>query len=128
MKNFFFVFVLLSFVMVLTSSNLMADDHVLNAGDLHKSLVDARNHRQENLTRVENFLDSETGKNAMETAHLNPVEVKKAVSTLNDEELARLASQTQVPQSDLAAGALTNLQLTYIVIALAAAVLVLVLV
>jgi hypothetical protein len=128
MRNFFFVLVLLSFVMVLTESNLMADDHVLNADDLHKSLLDARNQRQENLTRVENFLDSQTGKNAMETAHLDPIEVKKAVSTLNDEELARLASQTQLSQSDFAAGALTNQQLTYIVIALAAAVLVLVLV
>lgn len=128
MRNFFFVLVLLSFVIVLTKSNLIADDHVVNVDDLHNSLVDARNHRQENLTRVENFLDSQTGKNAMETARLDPVEVKKAVSTLNDEELARLASQTQLPQSDLAAGALTNLQLTYIVIALATAVLVLVLI
>jgi hypothetical protein len=128
MRNFFIVFVLLLLALVLTRSNLMAEEHVVSADDLRKSLVDASARRQENLVSVQNFLDSETAKDAMKTAQLDPVEVKKAVSTLNDDELARLAAQIQPPQNNLAAGALTNQQLTYIVIALAAAVLVLVLV
>jgi hypothetical protein len=54
--------------------------------------------------------------------------VQKAVATLSPEELARLASQTNQIQKDVAGGALTNQQLTYIVIALGTAVIVLVLV
>ena len=45
-----------------------------------------------------------------------------------DEELARLAARTDKVQRDMAAGALTNQQITYILIALGTAVLVLILV
>jgi hypothetical protein len=54
--------------------------------------------------------------------------VENALPHLNDEELARLAAQTEKVQADLAGGALDNQQITYIVIALAAAVVVLILV
>jgi hypothetical protein len=50
------------------------------------------------------------------------------VATLSPEELARLATKTNQIQTDFAAGALTNQQLTYIVIALGTAVLVLLIV
>ena len=52
--------------------------------------------------------------------------MQKAVATLSPDELARLASRTNQLQRDFAVGALTNQELTYIVIALAAAVIVLI--
>ena len=54
--------------------------------------------------------------------------VDQAIATLSPEELARLATRTNQIQKDFAAGALTNQELTYIVIALATAVLILVIV
>jgi hypothetical protein len=47
---------------------------------------------------------------------------------MSPEELARLAEKTNQIQNDFAAGSLTNQQLTYIVIALGTAVLVLLIV
>jgi hypothetical protein len=46
---------------------------------------------------------------------------------MNDEELSQLAGRVQAAQKEMVGGALSNEHLTYIVIALAAAVLVLVL-
>ena len=54
--------------------------------------------------------------------------IEKAFPQLSDEELARLALQTDKIQNDLAAGALTNQQLTYMTIALATAVIILIIV
>ena len=45
---------------------------------------------------------------------------------MNSDELAKLAVQTRQVQSDFAAGALTNQQITYILIALGTAVVVLI--
>jgi hypothetical protein len=52
--------------------------------------------------------------------------VEKAVGFLSDEEVARLASQIQRLDRDITAGALSNQHLTYIVIALATAIIVLI--
>ena len=57
-------------------------------------------------------------------AGTSSTQVKTAVSQLNDDELARLQSRTEKVQRDLAAGSLTNQELTYIIIALATAVIV----
>ena len=54
--------------------------------------------------------------------------MRQVVSLLGDDDLARLAAQTDRVRADLEAGALTNQQLTYIVIALATAVIILVIV
>jgi len=47
---------------------------------------------------------------------------------LSDEELARLAARTEKVRKDFAAGALTNQQITYIIIALATALIVVIIV
>jgi hypothetical protein len=54
--------------------------------------------------------------------------VEKAIPLLNDEELDRLASQCSQVESDISAGALSNQEITYIIIALATAVIILVIV
>jgi hypothetical protein len=54
--------------------------------------------------------------------------VRQAVSFLSDEELARLAARATRIENDFAAGALNNQQITYILIALATAVVILVIV
>jgi hypothetical protein len=52
----------------------------------------------------------------------------RAVPMLSDAELAQLSSRIDSAQTDFAAGALDNEHITYIIIALAAAVIVLVLI
>jgi hypothetical protein len=55
-------------------------------------------------------------------------QVMKAVPMLSDDELVQLSSRIDSAQTDFAAGALDNEHITYIIIALAAAVIVLVLI
>jgi len=50
------------------------------------------------------------------------------IEDLPDEELARLAARTEKVRKDFAAGALTNQQITYIIIALATALIVVIIV
>jgi hypothetical protein len=59
---------------------------------------------------------------------VNATKVEKAIPLLNDEELSRLASQCRQVENDISAGALSNQEITYILIALATAVIILVIV
>jgi hypothetical protein len=65
---------------------------------------------------------------ALKTAGIEFSQVQQAVAALDDEQAARLAARARQANADFAAGAFSNEMLTYIVIALATAVLVLVLV
>ncbi|HYK89047.1 MAG TPA: hypothetical protein VE398_09765, partial [Acidobacteriota bacterium] len=92
------------------------------------AMVEAARARQNDLDQVRKFFSSEPAAKALRSARLDPVRIDRAVSQLDDQELAKLATRTGKIQRDLAAGALTTQQLTYIVIALATAVIVLIIV
>jgi hypothetical protein len=66
-------------------------------------------------------------KQTLNASNLDAQKIEKAVAVLDDEELSQLAGRVQAAQKEIVGGALSNQELTYIVIALAAAVLVLVL-
>jgi len=57
---------------------------------------------------------------------VQPEQVKTAVSTLSDQELAQLASRAHKAQADFAAGTLSNRELIIIIIAVAVLVLIIV--
>jgi hypothetical protein len=103
-------------------------DHIVPAPDLHQAVRAAAQARQDHLTRLDKFFSSEPARKAFETVKLDPAKVSQALAFLNDDELARLAAQSEKIQHDVAAGALTNQQITYILIALGTAVIILVIV
>jgi hypothetical protein len=105
-----------------------AENHVVSPAELQQATASAGHTRQQNIDKVEEFFSSDQAEKAMKSAHLDSVQIKKAVPTLSDQELARLASRADKAQKDFAAGALNNQQITYILIALGTAVVVLVLV
>ena len=102
--------------------------HVLKPSELHQAMLAASQARENNLAGVHKFFTSEPVANVLKNARMDPVKIEQAAAMLDNEELARLAASTARVQADLAAGALTNLQLTYIVIALATAVIIIVIV
>jgi hypothetical protein len=106
---------------------LAAQNHVVSPAELQQATASVAHTRQQNITKVEKFFSSGRAPKALKSAHLDPTQIKKAVPSLSDQELARLASRAEKAQKDFAAGALTNQQITYILIALATAVIVLVL-
>jgi hypothetical protein len=106
----------------------MAQSHIVSTEDLNKDVAAAAASRERNINEVDQFFASPNAQKALNAAHLNVEEVKNAVSVISDDDLARLAERSAKAQRDFAAGSLTNEQLTYIVIALATAVIILVIV
>ena len=108
--------------------SLFAEEHAVNAAELHQTLVESAKTRQTNVATVQKFLKSEVVQKTLGHQIVNAAKVEKAIPLLNDEELSRLASQCRQVDRDISAGELNNQEITYIIIALAAAVLVLVIV
>src|SRR5690348_18360234 len=71
-------------------SNLAAQAHVVSPADLQKETMAASQARQRNLETVTQFLSSPRAQKALRSAHMDPSQVKTAVSTLSDQELAQL--------------------------------------
>jgi len=84
--------------------------------------------RAEKLARFDRLLLKDEVRSALQTAKLDPQQVSRAAAFLTDEELASLSERAVKIERDITAGALNNQQLTYIVIALATAVIVIVLI
>ena len=110
------------------AQRFLADDHAVSAADLHQVLVDSAKTRQTNVETVQKFFSSEVVKNALSKQIVTASKVEKAIPLLNDEELSRLASQCRQVESDISAGSFSNQEITYILIALATAVIILVIV
>ena len=108
--------------------NLLAEGaaHVVNPYDLQHAAVQASAVRQQNVEQVRQFFSSEKAEKTLRSAHMNPEQVKNAVSTLDDAELAQLASRVQRTQADFAAGTLSDRDLIIILVAIAALILIIV--
>jgi len=104
------------------------ESHVVPLTELHRDAAAATQARQMSLSKVEQFFSSSVAQESLRAAKIDGDQVKRALPLLSDEELGRLAARTDQAQADFAAGALSNLHLTYIVIALATAVIILVIV
>jgi hypothetical protein len=95
---------------------------------LHERSVAATEIRQKDLQQLDRFFSSEPVSKTLRAGKLNGEHLRQAVALLDNDELSRLAERSRQVQSDFTAGALTNQELTYIVIALATAVVILVIV
>lgn len=95
-----------------------AQDHLVSPQAMQKQMADSAAARQKNIEAVTNFLSSPVADRAMRDAHYSPEQVKSAVPSLSDQELASLAARSNDAQQKFAAGALTKPELGLIVIAL----------
>lgn len=103
-----------------------APQHVVSPFELQQAGQQASDARQQNIETVRDFLGSPQARTALENAHINPVEVQKAIAGLNDRELSQLATRASKAQNEFSAGVLTNEDLLIIIIAIAALVLIIV--
>ncbi len=100
------------------AQSLAAQTHVVNPSDLQKETLAATQTRQNKIDAVNRFLSTSQAEKAMKDAHIDPQEVKSAVSTLNDEELANVSSRASKAQNDFAAGTLTERDFILIILAI----------
>jgi hypothetical protein len=120
--------ILLSIPPMIVPPYVQAQSHAMNREDLQKDIVAASRVREANLAKVQSFFSSDAARQALKSARVNERFVQNAVRTLDNEELAKLAARVDKSQQDFAAGVLTNQEITYIIIALATAVIILVIV
>lgn len=113
---------------ILVPGSLVAGEHVVPTAELHKQVMSASETRQANLDQIRRVFDSDAARKALSVAKTDGAQLQKSVSLLSDEELAKLSARAQQIERDIAAGALSNQELTYIIIALVTAVIILVIV
>jgi hypothetical protein len=107
-------------------TDALAQSHVVSPADLQKEAVAASQVRQHNLDSVQRLLSTPAAEKALKSAKMDTQQVKTAVSTLNDQELAQLAARADKAQADFAAGNLTERDLILIILGIAVLVLIIV--
>ena len=114
--------------------SLLAQAHIVSPADLQKEVLASSQGRQLNVDKVKQLFSTPATvyflqgnlEAALKSAGMNAQQVKAAVATLSDAELAQLASRADKVQHDLAAGNLTDRDLLIIVVLIAVLVLIIV--
>jgi hypothetical protein len=105
-----------------------SEQHIVSTAELQNDVAAAAATRRANQAKVEAFLSTPKARQEMKKVGVNYSVVQRAIPQLSQDELANLAARVDKAQKEFQAGALTNQQLTYIIIALATAVLVILIV
>jgi hypothetical protein len=103
-----------------------AQVHVVSPTELRQQLLNAARARAAHEEKLAEFLASPQVDQALRRAHMNPAQVRVAISTLSDQELAQLSARATQAQRDFAAGALSDRDLIIILIGIAALILIIV--
>jgi NCAIR mutase (PurE)-related protein len=109
---------MLSFLVLFPQQLRAEQEHLVTAQDLQSALNSKQDARAENLATMQNFLSDRKVERVVKQYGADPVQVKQAVASLSDEELASLATQVQTSHADFAAGRLSHADLKLIVIAI----------
>lgn len=100
--------------------------HVVRPTDIHKELVNATERRMQNREKISELFSSKAAGKALKGAGMDPGQVKAAVATLNDAELAQLAARSDKLRDDFAAGRISDRDLIIIVVVIAVIILIIV--
>jgi hypothetical protein len=109
-------------------AGLQAAEHVVPSEALTQRLESDAAQRAADEQALIRLFEAESSQKTLAAAGLDAQQAVAGVSALNADELSRLADRARAYQADVAAGALNNQQITYILIALGTAVIILVIV
>jgi hypothetical protein len=127
-ENLSLLLILTVTLLCLAPGTALAGDHVVSAAELHGRLAGATQARQDNISRIRDFLTAEPVQQTLHSAGMDGHQLALAVPLLSDEELGRLAALSAKAQADFKGGSLSRTELMYIIIALATALIVLLIV
>lgn len=113
-------------LMFVVPTQSFAQSHVVSPADLQKQVVASTNARQANLDTLSKTLASPKVENAMKAAKIDPAQVKTAMASLSDTELAQLTARANNAQSDFAGGNISDRDLLIILVGIAALILIIV--
>jgi len=101
-------------------------DHAVSAGQLHKDVQKAVETRQANEAAVREMFASEQAKETLKSAGVDYQQVDRAISQVNDEDLARMAQRSHEVQKDFVGGRLADRDLLIILLVAVAIILIVV--
>ena len=105
---------------------LPAGSPPVSIDELQKEMVTATQTREQNRATIANLLSAPEVEKSLRTAHINVEQEESAISSLSDEDLAKLAARAQNAQKDLAAGLLGERDLLLILVGIAVIILIIV--
>jgi phosphopentomutase len=95
----------MSFAMfAVTTKQAAAQEHVVPLAELQGKLRSVSEQRGRNIADIQRVLAYPAAAEALQKASVNRDQVKVAVATLNDAELARLADQARASEKDVQGG------------------------
>jgi phosphopantothenoylcysteine synthetase/decarboxylase len=100
------------------------DTHLVSPTQLQQQVQDASAARQKNIDTLTQFLSSPAASEAMQSHRIDAKQVKDAIPTLSDAELADLSARAVHAQQDFAAGTMSNQTLLIIILVLVAVILI----
>jgi hypothetical protein len=125
--RFAHVFAACLFLAVLAvPAHVFAQDHVVSPAELQKDTAASATVRQHNIESLQKTFSEPKVENALRAANIDPAQVKTAVSSLSDAELARLTAKANQAQQDFSAGTLTDRDLLLLLVFFAALILIIV--
>lgn len=108
------------------SGSLGAAEHIVARASLHDAVANRQRATVENKAELMKLLSRPEARTALASAGMEFRKVEQAVAALDENTAASLAARARSANQDFAAGALSNQMLTYIVIALGTAIIVLI--
>jgi hypothetical protein len=97
----------------------MAEDHIVSSQAMQQQVETKSATRQKDIATVTDFLASPQAERAMRDAHINPAQVRTAIPTLSDQELANLSARATDAQQKFSAGLLSSSMLVLIIVVVA---------
>ena len=95
-------------LLLVTPRNMTAQtanqDHIVTSQALDQQLATSSATRQQNIETLQKLMETPAARKAMQDAKVDPEQVKNAIPTLSNDELANLSARAHRAQHDFAAG------------------------
>lgn len=94
------------------------NDHLVTPQAMQQQVQDSSAARQKNINVLNKLIESPTAQKAMHDAKVDPMQVKSAIPSLSDHDLANLSARATKAQNDFSAGYIGPGLFTVIVLAI----------
>jgi hypothetical protein len=93
-----------------------ADKHVVSLGELNKDAAGPSETRRANEAEIRQLFATVDGQKALKTANVDYAKIDRAVSSMSDEDVARISERARAIDRDFAAGNLSDHDLLVILV------------
>jgi hypothetical protein len=96
-------------IVTLFPDQLQGQDHIVALGEVHDQVRADAQKRAHNIADIERVLSYPAAVKALEKSNVNTAQMKQAVATLSDAELARMADRARASEKDVQGGLIVGI-------------------